>query len=157
MSAKSRLYGWRNIALQSYTNGFSCPPTWCAAAHYHARGQTSYMFSLLVLPNSVQGSNICPRVCSSFLCNTDHSHLLRVLEESCHNYSTEGAVLNFSFDSTLWIAVLFLAESDESVSSPVHFCKSHPHKSLASNPAAVYLLTYSMEQSPSWEANWFCS
>jgi hypothetical protein len=21
----------------------------------------------------------------------------------------------------------------------------------------AYLLTYSMEQSPSWEANWFCS
>jgi len=21
----------------------------------------------------------------------------------------------------------------------------------------TYLLTYSMEQSPSWEANWFCS
>ena len=23
--------------------------------------------------------------------------------------------------------------------------------------AIIYLLTYSMEQSPSWEANWFCS
>jgi len=94
-------------------------------------------FSFLALPNSVQGSNICLSVCGSFLCNTEHSHLLRVLEDIYHNYSTEEAVLNFLYDSTPWTAVLFPTESDESVSSPVHFQKSHPYKSLASNPAAV--------------------
>jgi len=49
------------------------------------------------------------------------SHLLHVLEDSYHNYSTEEAVLNFSYNSTPWTAVLFPTESDESVSSPVHF------------------------------------
>jgi len=28
---------------------------------------------------------------------------------------------------------------------------------LPTNAPFIYLLTYSMEQSPSWEANWFCS
>lgn len=138
MGAKSGLYGWRNIASPSFTNGFSRSPTWHAAVHYHAReGETSYIFSLLALPNSVQGSNICLSVCCSFLCNTDYSHLLHVLEDSYHNYSTEEAVLNFSYDSTPWTAVSFPTESDESVSSPVHFQKSHPYKYLANNPAAV--------------------
>ena len=30
-------------------------------------------------------------------------------------------------------------------------------QSVAQQPASAYLLTYSMEQSPSQEANWFCS
>jgi len=143
MRAKSGLYGWRYITSLSFTNGFSCSPTWCAAVHYHAiEGQTSYIFCLLALPNCMQGSNICPRIRCSFLCNTDHSHLPRVQEDGCRNYSTEEAVSNFSCDSTPWIAVLFLAERNDSVSSPVHFYKSHDCKSLASNPAAVCFFCY---------------
>jgi len=62
MGAKSGLYGWRNIPSQSLTNGFSCSPTCLAAVRYHAREvQKSYIFSLLALPNSAQGSAICPR------------------------------------------------------------------------------------------------
>jgi len=35
--------------------------------------------------------------------------------------------------------------------------KNNGHFSLRPLHVLTYLLTYSMEQSPSWEANWFCS
>lgn len=107
---------------------------------YHAReGQTSYIFSLHSLPSSLQGSNLCPRVCCSFLCNIDQSHLLHVLEDSCHHLLCWGSCLELVWqihDSTPWIAVLFLAESDESIHPQSTFRKAIPI-SVASNSASV--------------------
>ena len=58
--------------------------------------------------------------------------------------------VNFSVSHSMW-ALCSLWNTMKSCVSLCHHLKQEQYYLL------TYLLTYSMEQSPSWEANWFCS
>ena len=64
-----------------------------------------------------------------------------------------------SFLSCTFQQILIYLQNPPTTAVQIHikdyqgYCSPpQPHKYIL-----TYLLTYSMEQSPSWEANWFCS